>query len=46
MQKFYNGALPVDKYDDFLKEIRSGGIDEQTKIWQAAFERYLAATGK
>ncbi|MBI5302630.1 MAG: extracellular solute-binding protein [Chloroflexi bacterium] len=38
--KIVTGALPVDAWDQFVKDIKSMGIDDAIKIQQGALDRY------
>ena len=38
--KFIMGVEPLDKIDDFVKQIKTMGIDEAIKIKQDALDRY------
>ncbi|KPV55741.1 ABC transporter substrate-binding protein [Paenibacillus sp. A3] len=38
--KFIMGKEPIDKFDDYVKQIQSMGIDKVTKIYQEALDRY------
>jgi putative aldouronate transport system substrate-binding protein len=38
--KFIMGVEPLDKFDDYVKQIKKMGIDEAIKIQQAALDRY------
>ena len=40
MLKFIMGVEPLDKFDDYVAEIKKMGIDRALEINQAAFERY------
>lgn len=41
INKFISGKEPIDKFDEFVAEIKKLGIDEALAIKQAAYERYL-----
>jgi len=38
--KFVMGKEPLDRFDSYVEQIRSMGIDRVTEIYQAALERY------
>lgn len=42
LDKFIIGAEPIDKFDDFVAQIKSMGIDEVIKIYEDALARYKA----
>ncbi|MFC5648747.1 hypothetical protein ACFPYJ_06320 [Paenibacillus solisilvae] len=37
--KFIKGVEPLDKFDDYVKQVKSFGIDEVTANYQHAIER-------
>lgn len=41
IQKFIMGVDSMDKFDNFVKQVKSMGIDEVIKIKQAQYERYM-----
>lgn len=40
--KFISGSEPIDRFDEFVAEIKKLGIDKALAIKQAAYERYLS----
>jgi putative aldouronate transport system substrate-binding protein len=38
--KILSGQMPVDKWDDFVKQIKAMGIEDAIKLRQAALDRY------
>lgn len=40
--QFISGKVSLDKFDEFVAEVKNLGIDEALAIKQAAYERYLA----
>lgn len=40
INKFVMGQEPLDKFDDYVKTIKSMGIDDAIKAQQAAYDRY------
>ncbi|UUZ84763.1 extracellular solute-binding protein [Paenibacillus sp. P26] len=41
VNKFIMGAEPLDKFDDYVKNIEKIGLDSVLKIEQASYERYM-----
>lgn len=39
-EKVWSGALPLDAWDTFVKDLKQMGIDDAIKIQQAALDRY------
>lgn len=42
MLKFITGAESLEKFDDYLAEVKARGLDRAIEITQTALERYLA----
>lgn len=42
--KFITGVRPFDEFDDYQDELEEYGLDEVTEVYQAAYDRYVAAT--
>ena len=40
--KFITGTMPIEKFDDFRAELKTFGIEEAIKIYQAAYDRFEA----
>ncbi len=40
--KIVYGELPIDAFDDYVKEVKNNGYDEWIGIWQRALDRYNA----
>jgi putative aldouronate transport system substrate-binding protein len=38
--KVWSGALPLEAWDQYVKDIKQMGIDDAIKIQQAALDRY------
>ena len=40
LSKVIAGQLPLEKWDDFVKQVKQMGIDDAIKLRQAALDRY------
>jgi putative aldouronate transport system substrate-binding protein len=41
IDKFITGAESLDKFDDYIKTLKKLGIEDATKLYQAAYDRYM-----
>jgi len=39
--KFITGVEPIEKFDEFMKEVKNFGIDKATQYRQEAYDRYI-----
>ncbi len=44
LMKFIIGQEPLDKFDEYVDNVKQMGVDEVISIYQAMYDRYLAKT--